>query len=49
MPQHITIQPNEFFSDNSYALSGNQISVSSTISTADFTASHSTTTPLKIA
>ena len=48
MLRQTTIQPNDFFSDNSYALSNNQISVSETISTADSTASFSTTASLKI-
>jgi len=48
MLRQTTIQPNDFFSDNSYALSNNQIGVSETISTADSTVSFSTTASLKI-
>ena len=48
MPRYSTIQPNDFFSDNSYVLSNNQSSVSSTVTTADSTISSSTTASLKI-
>jgi len=48
MTRNIIIQPGDFFSDNSYALSNNQISVSDTISTVASTVSSNTSTSLKI-